>query len=139
MWLRTTTPVTQPRDNRSHLLVCKSEQRRGSACATLPHGKTGRKGWVSVTERQGDAAREQVSKARIEAGSRRNTSPWLPPNMLIDAVEEDLIEQANQRIVDNARLIAVETQSRIVAEAVVAITEAVCHTARQSSRCRTSC
>ncbi len=78
-----------------------------------------------LVDRNGDLARELVRKARTEAGLQDTDETTAIANTLIDAVEQDLIARANQAVVDEERLTAVETQSRVTAEAVMAIAGAV--------------
>ena len=78
-----------------------------------------------LVDRNGDLARELVRKARTEAGLQDTDETTAIANTLIEAVEQDLIARANQAVVDEERLTAVETQSRVTAEAVMAIAGAV--------------
>jgi adenylyl- and sulfurtransferase ThiI len=74
--------------------------------------------------RPGDVARAFVVTVREDLGLKGSDVSTKTENALIDAVERDLRERADQAAVDEARLVAVETESRAVATAVVAITEA---------------
>ena len=75
--------------------------------------------------RHGDVARELVQEARDDLLGHDVNVDGAATNLLIDAVEHDLIEQADHRTRDTTRLAALETQNRVLADAVIAITEAV--------------
>ena len=75
--------------------------------------------------RHGDVARELVQEAQDDLLGHDVNVDGAATNLLIDAVEHDLIEQADHPTRDEARLAALETQNRVLADAVMAITEAV--------------